>query len=193
MTAREWKAILGAIRERWPHAKASEYPDDLLAFPVEQVQAALDSLYRSGREFPPNAAQIRREIFRLIVDLPEWAEVRRALEQAWRLPTSVWRGRELPPADRRAEALEREHPAIRAFAELLGPAEVERGLSDSTGEAQIRGKWERLVAKAEKDAALVGLPAAEGLRAIERANAGPRPLGATLRAALPAAPFRREL
>lgn len=72
MTEQEWMQQLAILCLRWPQS-ADKINDqvadlwflDLSEFEVEKVEAAITAIYRDGREFAPNGAQIRNKIAEL--------------------------------------------------------------------------------------------------------------------------------
>jgi len=182
MKDEDWAVVVGCLAGFWPHQLVPEESlilwrqtlDDLVG---EQVKAGIESLYRTGREYPPNGAQIRLEVLRLSMDAPEWSEV-------W---STICNGIGRFSMERQVE--------MRAEMEALSPLCVvlfdridwrEFRFSEdpmTVKEAQVRGKWEGLVADQTRQGALQGLPSA-GLAELERVNTAPRRLAMdrTLRA-----------
>lgn len=84
MERSEWVAIVRRIRMNWPNSKLpddsiAKWYDDLRHLPGPQVQQTMESLYREGREFPPNGGQILARLTELEPDKRDhWGE-------AWRL------------------------------------------------------------------------------------------------------------
>lgn len=180
MTASEWIEIAAAIRDRWPAAALPEgtirqWGADLEDLPGAQVAAALDALYRDGREFPPNGGQIRAKVIELDVAAPEFAEVVVALRRVLEVPTfgatrvgGTDDEPEFAPVNLRQAALEAEHPLIGAFVDAVGWDQI-HGLEGGSDEARLRAKWQAFVDRSTRDARLRGIPAS-GLRGLERTN-----------------------
>jgi hypothetical protein len=188
MTRAEWSNVSGEMRLLWPNGKMPQtsvdrWYDDLRSFTKEQVRVAVLALYRSGREWPPNGAQIRAELLTLVIDAPEWVFVRRNLERVCAVGSErlYHAGRWSHP---RQEAIERLDPVTRGFLDTVGIGEVVRCLtSDVGGEAQLRDKYLSMIRRLKRVGSLIGLEPAEGLRAIERVTGpkkGPKLLGAVL-------------
>ncbi len=181
MTRGEWAQVAQGMVAKWPHSPVpdvslAQFYADLADLPGVQVAAAVEVLYREGREFPPNGGQIRGKLSELTLDAPLWADARRVLQRLAVLPDRVMRvGRFV---DVRAAALERSHPAVRAFVATVGWQELGAAAADDrVAEAQLRTKYERHVTRRERDMTLLGIPAA-GLPGLERiASSGPRRIG----------------
>ena len=67
MNSDEWDEITVAILACWPNKEIPErsfdlWFRDLSEFEAEQVEAAVLALYRDGREWAPNGAQIRNKL-----------------------------------------------------------------------------------------------------------------------------------
>lgn len=70
MTADEWDKIVALITANWPHSMPPEealakWGNDLADCVVDEVYAAVEALYRDGREHAPNGGQIRAKIVEL--------------------------------------------------------------------------------------------------------------------------------
>jgi hypothetical protein len=193
MKASEWLKIVGAIADRWPHASLPEstvtqWGRDLADLPGVQVAAGLESLYRDGREFPPNAGQIRQRVAELAVAAPDWHEAHEALHriarlEEWTIGDSHEEERDGVPVvivdsevRPRDDALAAAHPLVRAFYEAIGQAGVLAGTDGGNDEARLRQKWEAFVKRATRREAYRGIPAG-GLRELEAIEAEPRQLG----------------
>jgi len=176
MTEQEWMKQLAILCLRWPQS-ADKINDqvadlwfmDLSEFEVEKVEAAITAIYRDGREFAPNGAQIRNKIAEL-----------HAVDSGWD----------------RAYALAMEAATSHGGAEYGGlswlrdqdpvAADVAEGygwrdfcLSDSTSDgmrrAHFRDMYEKRAARAVERERYRGIEG-PGLRVIEEANQ-PRRLG----------------
>lgn len=178
MKASEWLEIAAVIRERWPHAQLPDesiqrWGEDVADLPAEHVAAALEALYRQGREFPPNGGQLRAHAVELQLAPPEFAFVVRRLRHV------ASRSEELIVLDDaghevrtepRAQALREEHPLIREFVRAVGWGQI-RGLDGGAEEARLREKWQAHVARARREVLLTGIPSG-GLRELRRIEAG---------------------
>lgn len=186
MNAAEWKPIAARMVRRWPHVDWSAYATngaidqmlrDLADLPAEHVSAACDALARDGRDYPPTGGQIRQKAVALALDMPPFPEVQRRIG---RLLASGYGGpyHNLNP-DRHRRALDALPGPVRAFVDSYGARELWSTLQDpDNGPARLRMAWDGFARQAQRDATYVGLPAAAGLPALERANThNPRRLG----------------
>jgi hypothetical protein len=88
MTGNEWNQLALEIQTRWPNRAIPEesfalWYADLSEFPAEQVKAAIVALYRDGREWAPNGAQVRLKLLELTDDhLSDGEAYRLAMEAA---------------------------------------------------------------------------------------------------------------
>lgn len=86
MTPDEWNRVVALLTVNWPHQlppdeALEKWGRDLAEEPIAEVLIAVETLYRDGREFAPNGAQI----------LAKLAELRRADPdpgEAWAIVTS---------------------------------------------------------------------------------------------------------
>lgn len=178
MTKAEWLKLATEMQARWPNKEVPVesfeiWFGDLADLSAEQVHAGILALYRDGREWCPNGAQIRAKVSELDRDDPDHGE-------AWRLVNRAlmdhgvtnWSGfyEVLPPAV--CEAARRMH-----FEMNGGYLKAE----ESTVRAQFRDIYRAVVDERRRDDAYAGIPNA-GLRSLERA---PKRLGDALKAALP--------
>lgn len=186
MNASEWVEISAAIRDRWPSATLPEgtirqWGADLEDLPGEQVAAALEALYRDGREFPPNGGQIRAKAIELALEPPEFAEVVVALRRVLGVPTFGAKRvggtddePEFAPVNLRQAALNAEHDLIGAFVEAVGWQQI-HGLDGGQDEARLRVKWQAFLDRSTREARLRGIPAG-GVRELGRPAARNREL-----------------
>ena len=180
MKRSEWIEVLALMRVNWPHVAidepvAAKWFRDVEALPGDQVKVAVEALYRDGREFPPNGAQILAKISELSRDDPDHGE-------AWRLARRASR-----IADPREayEWLAQKSPAAAEAVRQISGFQLSYLLEDeSTVRAQFRDIYNGIVKRNRRDDAYAGLPSA-GLRGLE---GGPRKLGSALERALPKAP-----
>lgn len=167
MTDREWDGIVAVITANWPHQlppdeALAKWGQDLAEFPADQVLTTVEVLYRDGREFPPNGAQIRAKLFDLATDELDWSE-------AWELVREA--GRKFGLGARYTEALQwleqRSLPAATA-AKRMGIREVAsyRIESESTARAQFRDTYREVVDRKRSGDLYAGLPSA-GLARLE--------------------------
>ena len=186
----------------WPHsdigrAQLAAMWHTLGDIPLEQQLAALEALYRDGREHAPNGGQLRAKLVDLSLDTPTWAEAKRALlrrnevnlaqsgceecdgstyvldDQGFAHPCSCRQ-------ERVSQAHRTHHPLIASFLEEVGSDEL-RDLGESrTAEAQTRDKYLAHVRRAAQEGRLAGMEPA-GLRTLERVNREPKRLGEAVR------------
>ncbi len=176
MTEREWHQVVAVIAANWPHKpppdeSIEKWHRDLADLPGEQVLVAVEALYREGREFPPNGAQIRAKVAELRADdMSEggaWELVMRAVRRFGHMNEEgalEWLGGEAPTV---AEALRRF--GYRDFCLWEG--------EHSHLRAQFRDVYKSTVRERARDAVYAGLPDA-GLRRLQR---GPRHIGEALK------------
>jgi hypothetical protein len=180
----QWLNVKARLTTNWPHqlppeSALAKWRTDLDDLDGDQVEVAIEALYRDGRDFPPNGAQIRAKVVELAADVPTWGEV---WDRLWRAAQRFGRGRE-------QEAfgwLEEWSPLAAQFARQLPFREFCTTTEPEVFHGQARRVWEQLVRRFERDTALTGLPSA-GLKAVERANkTAPAHIGDAIRNALPA-------
>lgn len=177
MKRSEWIEAVALMRMNWPHVGIDEKVEkkwftDLADLPGDQVKVAIEALYRDGREFPPNGAQIRGKVSELGRDDPDHGE-------AWRLARRASR-----KADPREafEWLAKQSPAAAEAVREISGFQLSYRLDDeSTIRAQFRDIYNAIVKRNRREDTYAGLPSA-GLRQLER---GPRKLGNALAGALP--------
>lgn len=172
MNRAEWSEIAGIMTANWPHqvipdASLAKFYEDLRDLPAEQVHAGVEAVYRSGAAFPPNGAQIRRQIIDLNLDLPTWGEVWNQIMHAVG-KFGTWN------EDKAQDELGVFHPLALQLVREVGFRSICLCEDPLTVlEAQCRRKWEQMTARVERDGMLTGLPSG-GLRTLERVNGGPR-------------------
>lgn len=177
MTRAEWARAMQRIRANWPHARIAKatmakWFSDLSHLPGEQVTVAIEALYRDGREFPPNGAQILAKVSELGRDELDhgaaWTLAKRAALKADPKEAQEWLRERSPAA---AEAVQRFSGGVLSY-------QLDE---ESTVRAQFREVFKAVVAERKRDDAYAGLPHA-GLRGLQR---GPRKLSEALQRALP--------
>jgi hypothetical protein len=165
------------MRVNWPHtaiaeASVEKWFKDLQHLPAEQVLVCIEALYRDGREFGPNSAQILGKVVELgrdEIDHGEaWKLARRAAIKADPKEAEEWLQEQSPAA---AEAVRR----------ISGPQLSYLNEDEPTVRAQFRDIYNNILEAQRRDDAYAGLPNA-GLRGLER---GPRKLGKVVERALP--------
>lgn len=174
MTRSDWIRHVQRMKLNWPHITVPDgtigkWFHDLKHLPSEQVGVAIEALYRDGREFPPNGAQILAKVSELGRHDADWGE-------AWKL------AKRAALKSNPQEWLEERSPAAaEAVRRLCGPHLTYQLDEEGTVRAQFRQIYENVVGARRRDDAYAGLPNA-GLRGLQR---GPRKLGEALTRALP--------
>lgn len=79
MNGHDWDKVVVLITANWPHQlppdeALAKWGQDLNGEEVEDVLIAVETLYRDGREFPPNGAQILRRVGELRRNDPDPGE-----------------------------------------------------------------------------------------------------------------------
>ena len=145
MSPAEWDLVVAVLTANWPHQlppdeALTKWGTDLAGEEGDDVLLAVETLYRDGREFPPNGAQIAAKI----------AELRRSdpdVGEAWdlaknRRPFSLIHEREQAMA-----WLEDRSPAVAEAVRRFGPDELAQVTVDDSGiaRAQFRRIYEGVV------------------------------------------------
>lgn len=198
MTPAETTRLVALITRRWPHSEIpgpDVYAEDLAAIDGDHARAAIDRMYRDGRQFAPNGGQIIDWIARAAIDAPDWGEVkaeidrRRAAEGGarWVLdgrtcPEGLCDGRGLiVDEDARTSrycpcrqqmqiemaAAAGTHPLVTLFILEVGRTEIAALDGDRIAEAQVRDKWKAFIDRVRRGVAGSDLPTV-GLPALER-------------------------
>jgi len=185
MKTSEWLKIAAVIRERWPHSplpleSVARFGEDLADLPTEHVVAAVEAIYREGREFAPNGGIIRRKVAELSLGAPDWGTVLRELARIGGKSTNTYRGRDDAEGnpifeDDRTAALEAADPLIREFVMSIGWAQI-RAVESGSDEARLRDKWRAFCDRVQREVILTGIPAGD-LRELRRIEGAPRRLG----------------
>ena len=176
MTEQEWLQQLAILCLRWPQS-ADKINDqvadlwflDLSEFEAEQVEAAITAIYRDGREFAPNGAQIRNKLLELRLDGDAWTRAYAlAMEAATHHGGAEYGGLTWLRAQDHLAARTAECYGWRDFCLSDAP--------DTSRRAQFRDFFKEISESALRHERYRGLPSA-GLRVIENANSEPRKLG----------------
>lgn len=180
MQRSEWIESVALMRLNWPHSRIEDaviakWYADLQHLPGDQVKVAIEALYRDGREFPPNGAQILGKIIELGRD-------DLSVGEAWRLAHKA--ARIADPEKAEAWLKERSPAAAEAVRQISGAYLTYQLDDESTVRAQFRDIYNNVIRAQKRDDAYAGLPSA-GLRSLER---GPHRIGDALKRALPVAP-----
>lgn len=173
MTPQEWAMLSLEIQTRWPNRSIPEesfslWYGDLAELPAEQVKAGIEALYRDGREWAPNGAQIRLKVIDLASNLPTHGEAYgMAMEAAG--PRGGFN-------NGMAWLLE-QSPAAAAAAEQFGWRDFCLGdaTNDTARRAQFRDIYNAIAKRAIDQEKYRGLEAA-GLRVLEGGK-GPQKIG----------------
>lgn len=178
MTRAEWLKIVLEMQARWPNREITDesieiWLTDLADLPAEQVRVAVNALYREGREWAPNGAQVRAKVAELGRDAKDHGQAYELAMRAARTKGFAV-GLDWLREQDRLVALAAERFPWREF--CLEP------LEDGTRRAQFREIYKLVAAEDERDSLYAGLPAA-GLRSLERR---PRSMGEVLGRALDA-------
>lgn len=192
MTQEQWVEVARRINANWPHAVVpdaalAKWYADLEDLSADHVLAAVEALYRDGREFPANGAQIRAKVVEMILDAPDWAGVFRWISRLNRSgimhPQYGWF--EAYQAEG-ARVLAAMPESVRAFVEALGYRQIWEAMEqEGGGEARLRDKWAAHLRRCQREATYRGLPSA-GFAQLERINEGPALLSDVLPQALEA-------
>lgn len=192
MKQSEWVSdVVRRINANWPHQTVpdpalAKWYDDLREMEVRDVVAAVEALYRDGREFPPNGGMIRRKAVELAADAPEWAEVwlwvgryiRTGVTDPFYFQPN-YAGRERPdhPTHRARRLRDRMPPLASSFIEAVGDRQLREACEQDGGggEARLREKWASWSRRFEREAGMRGLDS--GLAAVARVNAAPARIG----------------
>jgi hypothetical protein len=148
-------------RHPLPDMSAAKFYDDLKHLDAQTVTAAVESLFRSGREFPPTSAHILAEIAEQTVQAPPFRE-------AWELLLQAIRRCGSNQPELVVQWLAARNPAV---ADWAGRCDIRLiGLSDegdTTMYAQARQHYENVVRHQQRALTHAGLPPAtvhQGLR-----------------------------
>lgn len=184
MQRSEWIEAVALMRLNWPQSRIDDaviakWYSDLEHLPGDQVKVAIEALYRDGREFPPNGAQILGKIIEL-------GREDMSAGEAWRL---AHKAALKADADEAESWLREQSPAAaEAVRQISGPYLSYMKRDEPIVRAQFRDIYNRVIEGQRRDDRYAGLPSA-GLRSLERA---PRRIGDALKAALPQATGDRE-
>lgn len=159
MTRQEFTEILALMEACWPHRPvrndtAAVWFTDLADLDVETVRAAVLAVYRAGREFMPNGAQVRAEVGEQTLAAPSFGE-------AWLMITRAIQSYGSRNEARVVEALTEKHPAVAELAAQIGLREL--GMApegDTTGHAQARERYAVILRKRQREFTHTGLPSA---------------------------------
>lgn len=76
--------LVALVEKSWASARfhdghREQYANDIAHLDPDEARAAIEVLKRSGREFAPPAGDVAREVARLQLGAPDWADVKRSL------------------------------------------------------------------------------------------------------------------
>lgn len=173
MNRDEWDELTVAILAYWPHkaipdASFELWFRDLTEFPAGQVKAGIEALYRDGREWAPNGAQIRLKVLDLATDqLDHGAAYELAMKAAG--PMGGFTAG--------LDWLRQQNPVVAATVEHYGWRDFcLSDTPDATRRAQFRDIYRETAGSAERSDRYRGIQPA-GLKALERANDQPARFG----------------
>lgn len=200
MTMRDAVELVAVMMRWWPHAaerlRAPEVAEGLCEqlhdVAPEHARAAAEAWSRDGHDWPPTAGQLRSRLADLILDAPDWAQVKAQLTGRAEPPPDVpelpdscphgvcdgsglvldWDTNTAVPCRCRPgrQAIRRarrgHHPLIVEFLRRVGSVEV-ADLEDRTASAQVRRQWEEFVAGVRRQVTHAGMDGA-GLPQLER-------------------------
>jgi hypothetical protein len=175
MTPDEWIEIVRRIQANWPQqtiprVSLAKWYDDLKALPADTVAAAVESLYRQGREWPPNGAQILAEIADQTLDAPEFGAAWQMIHRAIQSYGSANHAKVVA-------ALQAKHPAVAELAAQVNVRDI--GLADAgdtTLHAQARERYTSIVRAHRRTLTHHGLPSASAPQ-LRVHQSAPRPIG----------------
>lgn len=165
MTKAEWLELVTEMQARWPRKEISDesvalWFADLSHLPADQVRAGVLALYRDGREWCPNGAQILSKVSELDRDDPDYGE-------AWKLAKKASL---IAEPEKAFETLKAQSPAAAQAVRQMCGLYLEYNLDEEgTARAQFRDIYNSVVSARRRDDAYVGIEGA-GLRALD----GPR-------------------
>jgi hypothetical protein len=177
MTEAEWLEQLAIMQLRWPqsnitHQAGDLWFRDLSEFEAEQVEASITALYRDGREFCPNGAQVRLKLLELRTDQIDHG---RAYELAMKAagPMGGHTGDGLA-------WLREQSPLAADAVESYGWRDfcLNGTIDEGTRRAQFRDVFKAIAARSERDQRYTGIEAG-GLDALP---SGPKKIGDVVRA-----------
>ena len=173
MTDQQWARIVARITANWPHqlppaTALAKWRADLDPQNPEQVEVAVEALYRDGREYPPNGAQILAKLGDLDRDDPDHGE-------AWNLAMRCVQKFGFYQQVDGLDWLHDQSPAVAKAVETYGYADLCHADLDNenTVRAQFREVYKGVVSRRERESNYSGLPSA-GLKGLDR---GPKRIG----------------
>lgn len=173
MNGNEWNQLALEIQTRWPNKAIPEesfalWYADLDEFPADQVQAGIVALYRDGREWAPNGAQIRAKVLDLTSDIPTHGEAYALVMEAAGPKGGYMNG---------MGWLREQSPLAAEAAEQYGWRDfcLSEASSDSTRRAQFRDIYNQVAKRAGDSVKYRGIEA-RGLKVLEGGK-GPRKFG----------------
>lgn len=169
MIKSEWFKIIAVLQARWPQRpipteSAEVWFSDLEEYQAEDVAAAAEALYRDGREFAPNGAQIRNKLLELRSEPMDHS-------QAYALAMEAAR----KGVDAGLDWLREQSPIAAQAAEAYGWwGFCKNGtIDEGTRRAHFRDVFKNLAAREERDQRYMGIEA-PGLKGLP---SGPKRIG----------------
>lgn len=180
MNRTEWGAICGTLEACWPQRPirddaAALWYGDLNDLSAETVNAAVLALYRAGREFMPNGAQIRAEVAgQTVGSLP--------FREAWNLLLDGIRAKGSHNPAAVVAYIHDRNPVVAVWAaqaDIRGVGMSTEG--DTTVYAQCRQHYENVMAREQRRITHGGLPSATVPElAPGSTSSQPKPAGAAI-------------
>lgn len=174
MTRAEWAEVMQRYAANWPRhplpdASAAKFYGDLAGYDQATVIAAIEALFRAGREFPPTSAHILAEMAVQTVDAPPFRE-------AWDLLLRGIQAYGSRNTDRVLSYVAERSPMVAEWAARTNLREIgDSNEGDTTVYAQHRAHYENVVQRAQRALTHGGLPTAVVSQL--RPGSGPRPAG----------------
>lgn len=175
MTRDELRSILERVEAHWPHrpvtdGTAAVWWEELHELPGSAVLAAVRSIARSGREFPPAPGHVLAEIADQTTAAPDF-------DQAWEQILQAIRRH----GHQRALAALK-HPAVLELARSIGVRDLALTQTDQLGtwHAQARERYALILRRHNRRVTHAELPSA----ALHELPAGPRPVSHAIRGLL---------
>lgn len=175
MTDREWAGIVAVLTANWPHQlppdlALDKWRGDLDDLDGQLVLGGVEAIYRDGRDFPPNGAQMRAKALELEAGPQrDWSEGYKLANNPGKLPEGKGRASYIYNAAETLAHLETLDPVAAETVRRLGVnAWAERLATDeTTWRAQFRDVYRQVADRADRERRYAGLPlprTGEGLR-----------------------------
>jgi hypothetical protein len=179
MTDQEWGGVVAVLTANWPHSLPPEmalrkWRSDVDDLDGQSVLAAVEALYRDGREFPPNGAQIRNKVRELEEGEPaDWSAGYHLATHLSGAPREAkfWLHGDGSPNHAALEWLTEQDSIAAMTVKRLGlHAWGERLIADEgMWRANFRDIYRDIAASADRERRYEGLPTSEGRGELHRA------------------------